>query len=77
MIDVEPWCYQNTENITTNGQYITAAEGDRNQIPAKEFHTILANINMNVLLLDIPLYVGNCIPKIIVLKWCHTRYPRH
>ena len=57
-IDVEPWCYQNTvENIATNGcKNITPAEGDRNQIPPKEYNTILANINMNVLLLDIPLY---------------------
>lgn len=57
-IDVEPWCYQNTvENIATNGcENITPAEGDRSQIPPKEFNTILANINMNVLLLDIPLY---------------------
>ena len=57
-IDVEPWCYQNTvENIATNGcKNITPAEGDRSQIPSKEFNTILANINMNVLLLDIPLY---------------------
>ena len=64
-IDVEPWCYQNTvENIATNGcQHIIAAQGDRNQIPPKEFHTILANINMNVLLLDIPLYAGQLHPK--------------
>lgn len=64
-IDVEPWCYQNTvENIATNGcQHIIAAEGDRNQIPEKEFHTILANINMNVLLLDIPLYAGQLHPN--------------
>ena len=57
-IDVEPWCYQNTiENIATNGcKNIIPAEGDRSQIPPKEFNTILANINMNVLLLDIPLY---------------------
>lgn len=59
-IDVEPWCYQNTvENIATNAcQNIIAAEGDRNQIPNKEFNTIMANINMNVLLLDIPLYAA-------------------
>lgn len=64
-IDVEPWCYQNTvENIATNGcQHIIAAEGDRNQIPEKEFHTVLANINMNVLLLDIPLYAGQLHPN--------------
>ena len=64
-IDVEPWCYQNTvENIATNAcQNITAAEGDRNQIPKKEFNTIMANINMNVLLLDIPLYAEQLHPE--------------
>ncbi len=57
-IDVEPWCYENTlENIATNTcQKITAAEGDSKQIPVKEYDTILANINMNVLLMDIPLF---------------------
>ncbi|MGB1449622.1 MAG: 50S ribosomal protein L11 methyltransferase [Flavobacteriaceae bacterium] len=57
-IDVEPWCYENTlENIATNAcQKIRAAEGDSKQIPVKEYDTILANINMNVLLMDIPLF---------------------
>ena len=57
-IDVEPWCYENTvENIKMNNcQYIVAAEGDSKIIPNKMYDTILANINMNVLLLDIPLF---------------------
>ncbi len=57
-IDVEPWCYENTmENIKMNNcQNITAAEGDSKMIPEKIYDTILANINMNVLLLDIPLF---------------------
>lgn len=59
-IDVEPWCYENTlENIKTNAcQKITAAEGDSTIIPEKTYDTILANINMNVLLLDIPLFTA-------------------
>lgn len=57
-IDVEPWCYENTiENIKMNNcQNITATEGDSKMIPKKIYDTILANINMNVLLLDIPLF---------------------
>ncbi len=57
-IDVEPWCYENTlENIKMNNcQNIVAAEGDSKMIPEKIYDTILANINMNVLLLDIPLF---------------------
>ena len=39
-----------------NCQYIVAAEGDSKIIPNKMYDTILANINMNVLLLDIPLF---------------------
>ena len=57
-IDVEPWCYENTcENIKMNNcRNIVAAEGDSKVIPEKIYDTILANINMNVLLLDIPLF---------------------
>lgn len=57
-IDVEPWCYENTvENIKMNAcKNITAAEGDSKMIPEKIYDTILANINMNVLLMDIPLF---------------------
>ena len=57
-IDLEPWCYENTvENIKMNNcQHIVAAQGDSNRIPDKIYDTILANINMNVLLLDIPLF---------------------
>ena len=55
-IDVEPWCYENTvENAQMNNcQLLTAYHGDVNQIPGKQYDTILANINMNVLLSDIP-----------------------
>ena len=64
-IDVESWCYQNTrENIQSNKcENIQAFEGDREVIPAKIYDTILANINMNTLLLDIPLFSGLLQPK--------------
>ncbi|MGB2397874.1 MAG: 50S ribosomal protein L11 methyltransferase [Flavobacteriaceae bacterium] len=59
-IDVESWCYDNTiENAQKNHcQKIQTIKGDRSAIPEKSYQTILANINMNVLLLDIPLYAN-------------------
>ena len=55
-IDVETWCYENTqENAQTNGcSKISAFQGDSAMIPDTTYATILANINMNVLLIDIP-----------------------
>ena len=57
-IDVESWCFENTvENAAMNDcKKVIAIEGDRQLIPEKEYGTIIANINLNVLLLDIPLY---------------------
>jgi len=57
-IDVESCCYENTvENIKMNNcQRIVAAEGDSKIIPNKIYDSILANINMNVLLLDISVF---------------------
>ncbi|MDB9824299.1 50S ribosomal protein L11 methyltransferase [Flavobacteriaceae bacterium] len=57
-IDVESWCFENTvENAAMNNcKKVNAIEGDRQLIPEKEYGTIIANINLNVLLLDIPLY---------------------
>ena len=57
-IDVESWCFENTvENAAMNDcKKVNAIEGDRQLIPEKEYGTIIANINLNVLLLDIPLY---------------------
>ena len=57
-IDVESWCFENTvENAAMNDcKKVNAIEGDRKLIPEKEYGTIIANINLNVLLLDIPLY---------------------
>lgn len=64
-VDVASWCYQNTlENIESNQcEKIQAFEGDREVIPSKIYDTILANINMNTLLLDIPLFTGILQPK--------------
>ena len=57
-IDVETWCVENTkENIKQNNcNQIAPHLGDRNAIPEKTYSTILANINMNVLLVDLSLF---------------------
>lgn len=64
-IDVEPWCFENTvENIAMNDcKKINAMEGDREVIPEKNYGTIIANINLNVLLLDIPLFAKRLLPN--------------
>ncbi len=57
-IDIDPWSYLNAEeNATRNGQErIRIYQGDATAIPQKEYDLILANINRNVLLEDIPVY---------------------
>lgn len=57
-LDIEPWCFENTlENTQHNFcTKVAAMQGDSSKIPHKTYQTILANINMNVLLIDIPLF---------------------
>ena len=57
-VDNEPWAYKNTlENINRNScRKIKVLEGSSNTIPAQEFDLILANINRNCLLEQIPDY---------------------
>lgn len=59
-IDIDPWCYQNTmENTAQNHcKNITVYEGDVSLIKAKKYDIILANINKNILLSDIPVYAA-------------------
>ena len=60
-IDIDPWSYANAlENAELNGQErIRVYEGDSRVIPSKKYDLILANINRNVLLADIPLYADH------------------
>lgn len=64
-IDNDEWAYNNSlENIEINKcKYIEAICGDAKQIEGKLFDTILANINLNILLKDIPNYVKSLNPK--------------
>lgn len=57
-IDIDPWCYENCrENAERNGHpEIEVLEGDASAIKGP-FDLILANINKNVLLADLPAYV--------------------
>lgn len=58
-IDNNVWAYQNTmHNMELNNvDNVKVIEGEKESIPAGKFDIILANINRNVLLEDIPDYV--------------------
>src|SRR5690606_8342111 len=59
-IDVDHWCYLNaTENVERNnvGQ-IRVLEGDISLLKNQKYDVILANINRNILLGDIPAYAS-------------------
>ena len=57
-IDIDEWCYQNSlENTALNScSNIRVLKGDATLIKTKKFDCILANINRNILLRDIPEY---------------------
>ncbi|WP_138433689.1 50S ribosomal protein L11 methyltransferase [Winogradskyella algicola] len=58
-IDIDNWCYLNSlENIERNDcKNISVYEGDVKLLEGKQYDTIIANINRNILLADIPMYV--------------------
>ena len=57
-IDIDNWCYLNSlENIERNGcQNISVYEGDIALLKTQNYDRIIANINRNILLQDIPVY---------------------
>jgi ribosomal protein L11 methyltransferase len=57
-IDIDAWCYENAiENVERNNcNYIEVIQGDASAIE-DQYDVILANINRNILLTDIPTYV--------------------
>ena len=63
-IDIDSWCYTNSlENIARNGcNAIEVYQGDSALLEGKTYDIILANINRNILLEDIPTYV-HCLEK--------------
>jgi ribosomal protein L11 methyltransferase len=58
-IDIDNWCYLNAqENVERNNcTHINVMEGDASLLGNKSYAIIIANINRNILLADIPTYV--------------------
>ena len=63
-IDIDNWCYQNTlENVGRNDcDNINVEEGGAELLQDRKYDMILANINRNILLRDLPIYV-ECLNK--------------
>ncbi|MGW1453505.1 50S ribosomal protein L11 methyltransferase [Salegentibacter agarivorans] len=57
-IDIDNWCYQNTlENVGRNDcDNINVEEGGAELLQDRKYDMILANINRNILLRDLPIY---------------------
>ena len=68
-IDIDPWCVENaTENVQQNNcSFITIKEGDVSLIAGEQYNLILANINRNILLSDIPAYTQELLPQGLLL----------
>jgi ribosomal protein L11 methyltransferase len=69
-IDIDAWCGENgLENAQRNGiENIQVLVGTAEQLPkTREFDLIIANINRNVLLEDMPAYVACLRPNGVVL----------
>jgi ribosomal protein L11 methyltransferase len=59
-IDIDEWSVENSlENAARNQVEITAKLGDVSVLGERKFDIILANINKNILMADIPVYVQN------------------
>lgn len=59
-IDIDDWAFENApENCQLNGiSDIEVLQGDASLLGPKKFNTVMANINRNVLLEDIPVYAS-------------------
>ncbi|RKS56171.1 ribosomal protein L11 methyltransferase [Gillisia mitskevichiae] len=63
-IDIDNWCYLNTlENVERNNcKNISVYEGTAELLEGKSYDVVIANINRNILLEDIPTY-SECLSK--------------
>lgn len=63
-IDIDPWCFENSmENVERNNcQNISVYLGDASMLGKADYNVIIANINRNILLQDLPVY-GKCLKK--------------
>ena len=60
-VDIDEWAYENSiENIAANGaaDRVTPVMGDASAIAGRSYDFILANINRNILLADMPRYAA-------------------
>ena len=57
-IDIDNWCYENSlENVQRNNcKHISVYEGDSSLLTDKKYDVIIANINRNILLMDMRIY---------------------
>ncbi|WP_209404353.1 50S ribosomal protein L11 methyltransferase [Pseudozobellia sp. WGM2] len=64
-IDIDNWCYLNAkENVQRNGvDHVEVFEGDVALLGNTTYDVIIANINRNILLEDIPTYAKNLAPN--------------
>ena len=60
-IDIDDWCYKNSlENVERNHcKNISVYKGDASLLENKRYDVIIANINRNILVQDIPVYAKN------------------
>lgn len=63
-VDYDNWCYLNSlENVERNNcVHISVIEGDASVLKNKKYDVIIANINRNILLQDMEIYVS-CLNK--------------
>ena len=61
-VDIDHWCYENSlENVSRNlCKNIKVKEGDGSLLGDQSYDYILANINRNILINDLPTYI-NCL----------------
>lgn len=59
-IDIDTWCYENSvENAERNQcSKISVYEGDAGLLAGRSYDVIIANINRNILLEDLPVYIS-------------------
>ena len=67
-IDIDNWCYENSiENASRNNcKHISVFEGDSSLLINQKYDVIIANINRNILLMDMKIY-ANCLNEYGVL----------
>ncbi len=68
-IDIDNWCYLNSiENVARNQcKNIELFEGDSSLLINKKYDVIIANINRNILLMDMKIYTNCLSPQGVLL----------